>query len=93
MSHFGLYLGQTAEDSEMFTNIWLSSKGLNRQGSKFHLQVRWPGTSGFSAGQLRLLILLSVGQPGSRQDPSLVSARQILVSDFNGIPLLRSRQA
>ena len=29
MSHFGLNLGQTAEDSEMFTNIWLSSKGLS----------------------------------------------------------------
>ena len=28
MSHFGLNLGQTAEDSEMFTNIWLSSTGL-----------------------------------------------------------------
>ena len=28
MSHFGLNLGQTAEDSDMFTNIWLSSKGL-----------------------------------------------------------------
>ena len=28
MSHFGINLGQTAEDSEMFTNIWLSSKGL-----------------------------------------------------------------
>ena len=30
MSGFGLYLGQTAEDSEMFTNIWLSSKGLTK---------------------------------------------------------------
>ena len=50
--------------------------------------------SGFSAGQLRLLIVLSVGQPGSRQAPSLVSgARHILVSDFNGIPLIQSRQA
>ena len=28
MSHFGLNLGQTDEDSEMFTNIWLSSIGL-----------------------------------------------------------------
>ena len=28
MSHFFLNLGQTAEDSEMFTNIWLSSIGL-----------------------------------------------------------------
>ena len=28
MSHFCLNLGQTAEDSEMFTHIWLSSKGL-----------------------------------------------------------------
>ena len=28
MSYFGLNLGQTAEDSDMFTNIWLSSKGL-----------------------------------------------------------------
>ena len=28
MSHFGLNLGQTAEDSEMFTNIWLRSIGL-----------------------------------------------------------------
>ena len=61
------------------------------QGSKFHLsvspgQVDFPGTSG-------LLILLSVGQPGSRQAPSLVSARHILVSDFNCIPLIQSRQA
>ena len=29
LSNFGLNLRQTAEDSEMFTNIWLSSKGLN----------------------------------------------------------------
>ena len=29
MSHFGLNLGKTAEDSEMFTNNWLSSKGIN----------------------------------------------------------------
>ena len=29
LSHFGLNLGQTAEDSDMFTNIWLSSIGLN----------------------------------------------------------------
>ena len=28
MSHFGINLGQTAEDSDMFTNIWLSSIGL-----------------------------------------------------------------
>ena len=28
MSNVGLNLGQTAEDSEMFTNNWLSSKGL-----------------------------------------------------------------
>ena len=28
MSHFGLNLGQTAEASEMFTDIWLSSIGL-----------------------------------------------------------------
>ena len=28
MSYFCLDLGQTAEDSDMFTNIWLSSKGL-----------------------------------------------------------------
>ena len=34
-SHFGLNLGQTAEDSEMFTNIWLSSIGLN-MASSFH---------------------------------------------------------
>ena len=27
MSHF-FYLGQTAEDLEMFTNIWLSSIGI-----------------------------------------------------------------
>ena len=63
------------------------------QGSKFHLSVSPGATSGFSAGQLRLLIWLSVGQPGSRQAPSLVSARNILVSDFNGIPLIQSRQA
>ena len=31
MSHFGLNLGQTAEDSEMFTNICLSSIGLSYQ--------------------------------------------------------------
>ena len=30
MSQFGLNLGQTAEDSEMFTNNWLSSKGLSK---------------------------------------------------------------
>ena len=29
MSHFAINLGQTAEDSDMFTNIWLSSIGLN----------------------------------------------------------------
>ena len=29
MSYFCLSLGQTAEDSDMFTNIWLSSRGLN----------------------------------------------------------------
>ena len=63
------------------------------QGSKFHLSVSLGQVSGFSAGQLRLLILLSIGQPGSRQAPSLVSARHILVSDFNGIPLIQSRQA
>ena len=28
MSHFAINLGQTAEDSDMFTNIWLSSIGL-----------------------------------------------------------------
>ena len=30
MFHFGLNLGQMAEDSEMFTNIWRSSIGLNK---------------------------------------------------------------
>ena len=34
----GLNLGQTAEDSQMFTNIWLSSKGLS-QIKKVSLQV------------------------------------------------------
>ena len=34
MSHFGLYLGQTAEDSEMFTNMWLSSNGLTDEHSR-----------------------------------------------------------
>ena len=33
MSHFGLNLGQTAEDSEMFTNNWLSSKGLTNDNN------------------------------------------------------------
>ena len=28
MSHLGLNLGQTAEDSDKFTNIWLSSNGI-----------------------------------------------------------------
>ena len=28
MSHFGINLSQTAEDSDMFTNIWLSSIAL-----------------------------------------------------------------
>ena len=28
MSYFCLNLGQTAENSDMFTNIWLSSRGL-----------------------------------------------------------------
>ena len=37
--------------------------------------------------------IVAVGQPGSRQAPSLVSARHILVFDFNGIPLIQSRQA
>ena len=31
MCHFGLYLGQTAEDSEMFTNIWLSSIWIEKR--------------------------------------------------------------
>ena len=34
MSHFGINLGQRVEDSEMFTNIWLSSKGLIRKEIK-----------------------------------------------------------
>ena len=38
MFHFGLNLGQTAEDSDMFTNIWLSSKGL----TNMHI---WEGVS------------------------------------------------
>ena len=32
MSYFCLNLGQTAEDSDMFTNIWLSSRGLTGIG-------------------------------------------------------------
>ena len=34
MSHFAINLGQTAEDSDMFTNIWLSSIGLNKNIAK-----------------------------------------------------------
>ena len=78
----------------MLTSDGRCEKEIRRRIARFEIPlVRQPGTSGFSARQLRLLILLSVGQPGSRQAPSLVSARHILVSDFNGIPLIQSRQA
>ena len=35
MSHFPINLGQTAEDSDMFTNILLSSIGLTVLGPVF----------------------------------------------------------
>ena len=42
MSHFAINLGQTAEDSDMFTNIWLSSIGLKqRRIEKYTLSARW----------------------------------------------------
>ena len=44
MSHFGLNLGQTAEDSEMFTNIWLSSKA-EKEELKMSVSVRMPRCS------------------------------------------------
>ena len=35
MSYFCLNLGQTAEDSDMFTIIWLRPRGLNRPNNQF----------------------------------------------------------
>ena len=52
MSYFCLNLGQTAEDSDMFTIIWLRPRGLNK--------------ANYVGGQLnKVLSLYTCGWPGS----------------------------
>ena len=91
-----------------YAALFLCSSQIISQGSKFRLSVS-PGQVDFPTDNNISNIscpaengiflwrtyssVKSLKQPGSRQAPSLVSARHILVSDFNGIPLIQSRQA